>query len=296
MWFWFGLAALLLVLGLLVHVFKLYFLISGYNTMPKAKREKVDVRKVARLIGLWSYANAAVFTVVGILLALDVPVPIAVPLVFFGVSMLYLLVRAQKYDGNLFDEHGKLRPGAGKQLVAVGAILGAIVIAVAVFLFYLSRPTEITATDDGLEISGMYGSTLGWDTITEAELLEELPTIEMRTNGSAVGPHLRGHFRTTEYGQVRLFVNADVTPFILVESNGEIVIVNLATSAETKDLFRQIEDAVAERDRASSARARTQQNFHDLGRIERTVPSGGSPLVKDAKLHERIHQRPSPTV
>ncbi len=61
MWFAFGMATFLLVLGLLVHAFKLHFLISGYNTMSKARREKVDVRKVARLIGLWSYANAGVF-------------------------------------------------------------------------------------------------------------------------------------------------------------------------------------------------------------------------------------------
>ena len=76
MWFAFGMAALLLVLGLLVHAFKLHFLISGYNTMSRAKREKVDVRRVARAIGVWSYANAAVFTVVGLLLALEIAVPI----------------------------------------------------------------------------------------------------------------------------------------------------------------------------------------------------------------------------
>ena len=78
MWFAFGMAALLLVLGLLVHAFKLHFLISGYNTMSRAKREKVDVRRVARAIGVWSYANAAVFTVVGLLLALEIAVPIEV--------------------------------------------------------------------------------------------------------------------------------------------------------------------------------------------------------------------------
>ena len=183
MWFAFGMAALLLVLGLLVHAFKLHFLISGYNTMSRAKREKVDVRRVARAIGVWSYANAAVFTVVGLLLALEIAVPIEVPLVFFGITTLVLLVRAQRYDGNIFDEDGNLRPGAGRQLALAGGVIGALVIGIIALLFLSSRPVEITATEEGVEISGLYGTTLEWESITEARLLEALPTIEMRTNG-----------------------------------------------------------------------------------------------------------------
>lgn len=242
MWLTFGMAAFLLVLGLLVHAFKLHFLISGYNTMAKAKREKVDVRKVARLIGLWSYSNAAVFTVVGFLLALEIEVPIEVPLVFFGVTTLVLLVRAQKYDGNIFDENGNLRPGAGKQLAVAGGVIGALVIGIIALLFFFSRPVEVTAGDAGLEISGLYGTTVEWESIERADLLEELPTIEMRTNGSAVGSQLRGHFRTSEYGPVRLFVDADIPPFILLDSAEGIVIVNLGSAAETEELLGQVED------------------------------------------------------
>lgn len=246
MWFVLGLAGLLLALGLLVHVGKLYFLISGYNTMPKAKRAKVDVRSVARLIGLWSYANAAVLALVGVLLGLDVAVPMAVPMGFFAVTTVALLIRVQRYDGNLFDEHGKLLPGAWKQLAVVGSLIAVIAVGVTAFLVYVSRPVEVATTEDGVEISGMYGTTVPWDTIAEVRLLDELPTIEMRTNGSAVGAHLRGHFRTTEYGQVLLFVNADVAPFILLESADGIVIVNRATAAETGQLFREIEGATAQ--------------------------------------------------
>lgn len=171
MWFAFGMAALLLVLGLLVHAFKLHFLISGYNTMSRAKREKVDVRRVARAIGVWSYANAAVFTVVGLLLALEIAVPIEVPLVFFGITTLVLLVRAQRYDGNIFDEDGNLRPGAGRQLALAGGVIAALVIGIIALLFLSSRPVEITATEEGVEISGLYGTTLEWESITEARLL-----------------------------------------------------------------------------------------------------------------------------
>ena len=245
MWFAFGMAALLLVLGLLVHAFKLHFLISGYNTMSRAKREKVDVRRVARAIGVWSYANTAVFTVVGLLLALEIAVPIEVPLVFFGITTLVLLVRAQRYDGNIFDEDGNLRPGAGRQLALAGGVIGALVIGIIALLFLSSRPVEITATEEGVEISGLYGTTLEWESITEARLLGELPTIEMRTNGSAVGSQLRGHFRTAEYGPVRLFVDAEIPPFLLLDGSEGVVILNLGSAADTEELFARAEAEMA---------------------------------------------------
>jgi hypothetical protein len=38
MWFYLLIGIFLIFMGLSVHVFKWYFLISGYNTMPKEKR------------------------------------------------------------------------------------------------------------------------------------------------------------------------------------------------------------------------------------------------------------------
>jgi len=42
MWFYILIGVFLIVMGLLVHVFKWYFLISGYNTMSKEKKAKVN--------------------------------------------------------------------------------------------------------------------------------------------------------------------------------------------------------------------------------------------------------------
>ena len=50
----------MLILGLLVHKAKLYFLISGYNTYSSEKKENVDIISTAKLIGYYGYSNAAV--------------------------------------------------------------------------------------------------------------------------------------------------------------------------------------------------------------------------------------------
>ena len=42
---------IMLILGLLVHKAKLYFLISGYNTYSREKQENVDVESTAKHIG-----------------------------------------------------------------------------------------------------------------------------------------------------------------------------------------------------------------------------------------------------
>jgi predicted tellurium resistance membrane protein TerC len=40
----------LILLGIAIKYFKLYFLIAGYNTMSKADKEKVNIEKVATLL------------------------------------------------------------------------------------------------------------------------------------------------------------------------------------------------------------------------------------------------------
>ena len=42
------LGILFIVMGLAVHVLKMHFLISGYNTMSKEKKKKVDVEEIGR--------------------------------------------------------------------------------------------------------------------------------------------------------------------------------------------------------------------------------------------------------
>ena len=155
MWWAFVAAAVLVLLGLMVDRFKLYFLISGYNTMSKAKREKVDIAQVARLMALWAYANAAVAAVVGVLLAFDLAVPWAVVAAFFTISTVYMLVRVQRYDGNLFDESGSLRPGAWKQLSIVGVVLVALVGGLIVLVVSLERSGEV----DTMQVVAGHGHT-----------------------------------------------------------------------------------------------------------------------------------------
>ncbi|WP_087758712.1 DUF3784 domain-containing protein [Herbinix luporum] len=78
MWLLIIVGIILIGIGLGVHVFKWYFLISGYNTMSKEKKEKVDIKGLARLLGIYAYINGGLFILAG-------------GLVWLRIKMAYIL-------------------------------------------------------------------------------------------------------------------------------------------------------------------------------------------------------------
>lgn len=178
MWFYIIMGAFFIFVELTVHVFKWYFLISGYNTMPKEKKANVNVKGLGRLIGIYSYINGGVLIAMGVLNALGIKQVLTPAIVFIGISTVYLLIKAQKYDGNIYDENGKLRKGAWKQFILPVGIVVATIVFVVVLMFFSSQQTNVTFTDDGIQIHGMYGDIYAWDSIKAVKLMEELPAIE----------------------------------------------------------------------------------------------------------------------
>ncbi len=245
-------AAIFLALGLMVHVFKWHFLIAGYNTMSREKKKNVDTEGLGRALGYYGYANAAVFLLTGILDAAGIKLGMTPAMVFFAVTTLVMLVRTQKYDGNLYDAQGQLRPGAGKKLAVSLGVMGITLAGVALLMLYLAQPIQVSFLEPGLQIRGMYGDTYAWGDIDEVSLEEKLPAIELRTNGSAVGDHLRGYFRTREYGSVKLFLDDREPPFIFMKVKGEIIILNRGSAAQTLDTYHNI---LTSRERAKGSQA-----------------------------------------
>lgn len=240
MWFYVTIGVLFITIGVAIHVFKWYFLIAGYNTMSKEKQAKVDTQGLGRLMGVYSYANGSVYIVMAVLSALGLN-PVLIPaFVFFGISTVYLLIKAQKYDGNLYSQKGKLLKSSGKQLSLTVVILVIAFIFAAVVMVLSSQSTKVTLREEGIQIHGLYGEVNNWESIISAELKEALPTIEKRTNGSSLGSNLKGHFRTTELGSVLLFANTQKPPFIYLETDDGLIIFNMDSEDTTREIFGKI--------------------------------------------------------
>lgn len=80
----FVIALSFIMMGIAIRVFKWYFLISGYNTMSKEKKDKVDIEGLARFMGMYLYANGAAFLAAGILQDIGIKAGVTAAWVFFA--------------------------------------------------------------------------------------------------------------------------------------------------------------------------------------------------------------------
>lgn len=232
-------ALILFLLGFAVHRLGWHFLISGYNTMKREDKARVDIKAVARLLGFMCYGIASIFLVI---VAIDMS-GLDIPLEPFFLLIVLLVVvtlwRSQKYDGNIFDERGKLRPGGKKRRIPLVLVLTLILGFVGGLLFWFNQPTEVTFTDSALVIEGSYGETILYDDI-ETVTLTYRPSLDRRTNGAAVGSRLTGHFRTTGGEDVLVFLDRDIEAAVRIDWSGKPIYVNVESNEATEALYEEV--------------------------------------------------------
>lgn len=122
--------------------------------------------------------------------------------------------------------------------VAIGSII--VIIGVALIYVFGGKPAKIEANDEGITISGMYGDTYLYEDIDEIKLITTEFDIIERTNGSNIGTNLRGHFTTTEYGAVVLFIDTEIKIYISIQMGDDIVIFNLPSVEETNTFYQTL--------------------------------------------------------
>ncbi len=118
------------------------------------------------------------------------------------------------------------------------AIAGAILLTVATLLFLESRPPTVQVVEGTVQArSTIYRATVPCETIQEVRLLPELPPIRRRTNGSAIGDALRGHFELADGTRV---VDRGQPPFVWIRGEGPPLVVNLPDPQATRDLYQAV--------------------------------------------------------
>jgi len=117
----------------------------------------------------------------------------------------------------------------------------ATIIIVVLFNLYQYQPEKIYLKENQLEISGEYGFPIYYRQITVIDTFSQMPVIEMRTNGFALGKVCKGNFRLKNTGSAILFVNYNVTPFVHIALKyGKVIYFNLKNRQTTIDMFDKI--------------------------------------------------------
>jgi len=107
--------------------------------------------------------------------------------------------------------------------------------------WYGYQPVKIDLKNAELKISGIYGSTINYSDIIAIDTISQMPHIETRTNGLALGKVCKGYFRLTDIGSASLFINFGVSPFVrLVLKNGRVIFFNLKDRQSTIETFEKI--------------------------------------------------------
>ncbi|MDL2282398.1 DUF3784 domain-containing protein [Parabacteroides sp. OttesenSCG-928-G06] len=223
-------------IGLGLLVYKYPWMIAGYNTMPKEKREKIDIKPIARIM-------RACFIVMGGVMILfpfifdwiglsswNEFLPLVV--IFGGVTVMMILT-------NLDSSVRGLLWTKGKKLT----LLFTVIFIVFIFgsLYQTGQPARITVADNKLRIEGAYGVTIPLEEITHVEVTDTPPRMNFRRNGLSFSNTHKGHFHSKEYGAHLLFLHGGKAPYLLLttEKNGKILI-NRSTPEEIDQLFAEI--------------------------------------------------------
>ena len=236
---------ILVIIGMLIKYKKAYWLISGYNTMSAEKKKNVDIESLGKLAANVSFFIAALIFVAEILIFIG-KVPISMMVFALLIpTVIYTLIKAQRYDGNTRDANGKMKT---KTKAAIAIIAGLIIltsIGVGVLLHFSSKPAEYTVVNGVFKISGMYGQEIPVDDITSLQIKDSIPEVLTKTNGSALKTMYKGYFKLKEIGEAKLFIDVSKKPFIyLKSSNSRLIILNCEESGKTEELYKELEKAV----------------------------------------------------
>ncbi|MBR4146829.1 MAG: DUF3784 domain-containing protein [Bacteroidales bacterium] len=138
------------------------------------------------------------------------------------------------------DKSGKLVKSARASRIAWG-FSWVVMVGAAIVLALSFRPTRITVGEETIKISGMYGREIPVTDIVSVDLIDEMPPIAMRTNGSDTGNQAKGHFKFKNGEKCMLFIHKQA-PYIQLRTTTDLYYLNLSDKEKTLELFETMKN------------------------------------------------------
>lgn len=228
-----GISLLFVGIGLIVTESNAKYLLSGYNTMSEEDRKKVDIkayipdfRKFHLFLGVSLFLLGTAFTYLisevagGIFLTIY-------PL----IAYIYFFITGRKQWKGVSSKGNKM---------AFIILVGSLLFVVGLMGLGLKEDT-LSLESETVVFSGSYGETLSPSDIQSIELVDQLPQITFKTNGFGLGSVRKGYFRTKEKEVVKLILNGDQKPIILMTKTDGKKIYYSARSASNEDIVEEIQ-------------------------------------------------------
>ena len=136
--------------------------------------------------------------------------------------------------GSFYEKSGK------RGIFFTVTLLAAFILILIVIFMSGRKDAELTFSDSGLTISGMYGLTINYADIIQADTLTAFPGIRTRTDGFASGGILKGHFKLQDQSKVMLFIRKGIAPYILIKTRETTIYLNFGNPAKTREVYAKI--------------------------------------------------------
>ncbi|MBL7775082.1 MAG: DUF3784 domain-containing protein [Saprospiraceae bacterium] len=231
-----GISLFFIALGYLITENNARFLLAGYNTMRPEERAKIDLKSyLARFKKFHLWLGLSYFAGGVLLLYLAGDLAAGLFLVLYPlVAYLYFALAGHRHSGAPMSRLNRL---------AVYVLLGALAF-VSVTLALGLRSDPLKVESGRLEFTGSNAETLLAADIHSVELTDSLPEFSMRVNGFALGPVRKGLFRTTGGSLVKLVLNTDAKPYLLVTKSDGGRIFYSAKKPSNAEVFENMKQAL----------------------------------------------------
>lgn len=118
-------------------------------------------------------------------------------------------------------------------------------------VFMVDYENTVTVNDDVIEIKGDYAMNIPVSEIDTVLLVEQLPSIKLRTNGISTRKVNIGNFKMSDGNKCRLYINKDVDAFVEIrlvaqgsQPKADLIFINRKTVEETKALYEEIFNSI----------------------------------------------------
>lgn len=184
------------------------YYLSGYNTMPEEECKAFNLASFIPAFRKFNLILGVSLFVIGSIISLLIGNSTAG--VFLAVypilAYIWFLWIGKKYSKGKTLKRNK-----------IGI---AILIVMPIFIIILMstgfRENKIVVSSAGIIISGMYGEKIVASKIETVCLTDGLPSISLRTNGFAMENVRKGYFKTKTGEKVKLILNSEQPPFLLI--------------------------------------------------------------------------------
>lgn len=237
-------SVILIFLGVSVKYFKAYWLISGYNTMSQERKKNVDEKSLGDMTGNLCFILAVLIFAFILSLTLGLTVITIISALMFVVSIIFFLVKAQRFDRGAVEKSGEFKKRTRIMTGIVAVFLVLVLGGVGILLYQSSLPVSYSIYGDSFKIEGLYGETINFSDIKNIYIKDQMPNVITRINGAAIGDTLKGYFDVDRMGNVKLFINTKIQSFIFIETENETIILNDKDKAVTEQLFEKLQEAM----------------------------------------------------